>query len=233
MIIEILYPRLCCLYGDKGNTMFLKQCFPEAEFIFTELNDKPYFLENKVDLCCMYSMSEQNQERALSRLLPYKDSFTKSETLFLFLGNSMELLGNYIEAEDGTRIDGLGLFDIHSVRHAPKRFNTLIQAQFKDITLLGYTSRFSDTFGITEDIAFCKTEIGCGSDPQSKLEGIFVNNILATYLLGPLLPANPDFTKWLMQKLGCEQPVLPYEDALYIAYETKRKEFQLPDLELE
>ncbi len=233
MIIEILYPRLCCLYGDKGNTMFLQQCFPEAEFIFTELNDKPYFIDNQVDLCCMYSMSEQNQERVLERLMPYKDAISIANTFFLFLGNSMELLGNTIKTEDGNIIDGLGIFDFDTVRCAPKRFNTLIQAQFQDITLLGYTSRFSDVFGITEDIAFCKTIIGCGSDRKNNLEGIYVGNILATYLLGPLLPANPDFTKWLLHKLGSNTCNLPYEDALYTAYETKRKEFQLPDLELE
>ena len=44
MKIEILYPDLCCLYGDKGNTKFLMQCLPDAEFIHTGLNEKPAFL---------------------------------------------------------------------------------------------------------------------------------------------------------------------------------------------
>ena len=69
MRIEIMYPELCCLYGDKGNTMFLRQCLPEAEFIFTQLNERPHFLDEEIDLCCMYSMSEQSQELILSRLL--------------------------------------------------------------------------------------------------------------------------------------------------------------------
>ncbi len=237
MIIEMLYPRMCCLYGDKGNTLFLQKCFPDAEFIFTELNDKPYFLDNKVDLCCMYSMSEQNQERALERLLPLKDAcldaFENSETQFLFLGNSLELLGKYIKREDETEIEGLGVFNIHSIRHAPKRFNSLIKAKFNDITLLGYTSRFSDTYGITDEIAFCKTDIGYGSNTESNLEGVFTKNIIGTYMLGPLLPSNPDFAKWIFEKLGYNGLTLPYEDTLYSAFETKRKEFQFPDLELE
>ena len=72
MKIEIMYPELCCLYGDKGNTKFLQQCLPEAEFIYTQLNEKPHFLTEEVDLCCMYSMSEQSQELILSRLMPYQ-----------------------------------------------------------------------------------------------------------------------------------------------------------------
>ena len=237
MRIEVLFAQLCCLYGDKGNTLFLQICLPDAEFIFTQLNDKPLFLSEDIDLVCMYSMSEQSQELILSRLMQYKDEIKdkieNSKTFFLFLGNAMELLGNYIEREDETRVDALGIFDIYSLRHAPRRFNTLIQAKFNDITLLSYTSRFAETFGITEDMAMAKVEIGTGSCPDTKLEGICTDNLIATYMLGPILVANPDFSKWLLKKLGVNEPVLPFEDALYESYEAKRKEFQRPDLALD
>lgn len=237
MIIEILYPELCCLYGDKGNTLFLQKCLPDAQFNYTQLNDKPLFLSSDVDLCCMYSMSEASQERILERLLQWKDEIAEKlsngKTLFLLLGNSMELFGKYIQREDGSKVTGLGIYDIYSVRHAPNRFNTLIQAEFKDMTLLGYTSRFSDTYGITEEIAMCQVRIGTGSAPNSKLEGIYQDRVIATYLLGPLLVSNPDFSKWLLTQLGIEAPQLPYADALYQSYECKRKEFQQPGLALD
>ncbi len=237
MRIEVLYPQLCCLYGDKGNTLFLQKCLPDAEFIFTQLNDKPLFLSEDIDLVCMYSMSEQSQELILSRLMQYKDEIKdkidNSNTFFLFLGNAMELLGNYIEREDESRVDALGVFDIYTLRHAPRRFNTLIQAKFNDITLLSYTSRFAETFCITEDMAMAKVEIGTGSCPDTKLEGICTDNLIATYMLGPILVANPDFSKWLLKRLGIDNPVLPFENALYESYEAKRKEFQRPDLALD
>ena len=237
MKIEILYPELCCLYGDKGNTLFLQKCLPDAEFIYTQLNDNPVFLTEEIDLCCMYSMSEASQERILDRLLQWKDEIaeklSKSKTLFLLLGNAMELLGKYIQREDGTKVAALGIYDIYAVRHTPNRFNSLIQAKFNDITLLGYTSRFSDTFGITEDMAMCQVEIGTGSAPDSKLEGIYQGRVIATYLLGPLLISNPDFSKWLLGQLGIQDLQLPYADALYQSYECKRKEFQQPGLALD
>ena len=100
MKIEILYPELCCLYGDKGNTLFLKQCLPESEFIDTQLNEKPHFLREEIDLCCMYSMSEKSQELILDRLMQWKDEIaarcSEGKTLFLLLGNAMELFGRYI-----------------------------------------------------------------------------------------------------------------------------------------
>lgn len=237
MKIEILYPELCCLYGDKGNTMFLQQCLPEAEFVFTQLNEQPHFLQEDVDLCCMYSMSEQSQERILERLLQWKDDIAQrcaaGQTLFLLLGNAMELFGQYIQREDGTRVKALGVYNTYTLRHAPKRFNTLIQATFADMTLLGYTSRFSDTYGITQEMAMCQVQIGTGSAPDSKFEGIRQGRVIATYLLGPLLTANPDFAKWLLKQLGAAAEQLPFEDALYQAYESRRKEFQRPDLALD
>jgi len=166
MKVEILYPELCCLYGDKGNTLFLRRCLPEAEFITTTLNDTPAFLSGEVDLCYLASMSEQSQELILSRLMPYKEAILsmmrEGKCLFLLTGPAMELLGSYIQREDGSRVEALGAYDIYSVRQAPNRFNTLVRADFRGTTLLGYTSRFAHTFGITEDIALAKTDIGCG-----------------------------------------------------------------------
>lgn len=237
MKIEILYSELCCLYGDKGNTLFLKQCLPESEFIDTQLNEKPHFLREEIDLCCMYSMSEKSQELILDRLMQWKDEIaarcSAGKTLFLLLGNAMELFGRYIQREDGSRIDGLGVFDTYTLRHAPKRFNSLIQADFENMTLLGYTSRFSDTYGISQEMAMCQVKTGTGSAPDSHLEGIRQGRIIATYLLGPLLVANPDFTKWLLQQLDADAPSLPFEEALYQSYERRRKEFQRPDLALD
>ena len=237
MKIEILYPELCCLYGDKGNTKFLQQCLPEAEFIYTQLNEKPHFLDEEIDLCCMYSMSEQSQELILSRLMPYKAelnaAFAEGKTLFLFTGNALELLGRSIQREDGSKVEALGMFDTYAVRQAPKRFNTLIQAEFEGMTLLGYTSRFSHTYGVKDEIAMAKVTIGTGCAPESKLEGIRSGRVVATYCLGPVLVANPDFSKWLLKALGVAEPQLPFEADLYKAYEVKKQVFTRPDLELD
>ena len=237
MKIEILYPELCCLYGDKGNTKFLQQCLPEAEFVYTQLNEKPHFLTEDVALCCMYSMSEQSQELILSRLMPYRDElaarFESGSTLFLFTGNALELLGKYIQREDGSKVDALSIFDTYTVRQAPNRFNTLIQAEFEGMTLLGYTSRFSHTYGVTEKLAMSKVTDGTGCEPNGKLEGVRSGRILATYLLGPVLVANPDFAKWLLKVLGIEEPKLPFESDLYKAFDVRKQEFTRPDLELD
>lgn len=236
MKIEILYPELCTLFGDKGNMQYLKLCLPEAEFVETTLNAKPLFLTEQIDLVYMCSMSEQSQELILSRLLPWKEAIAmaieQSKTIFFLTGNALELLGKYIKREDGSKVEALAYRNYYSVRQTPNRFNTLMKAKFENMTLLGYTSRFSHTFGIDEAESFCKVEIGTGMNPKSVYEGIRTGNLIGTYMLGPVLVSNPQFTHYLLQLLGADRECLPYEDALQDAYKQKMKEFERPDLEL-
>ncbi len=236
MKIEILYPELCTLYGDKGNMMYLKLCLPEAQFVETTLNDKPLFLTEEVDMVYICSMSEQSQEVILSRLLPLRDEICQKideeKTLFLLTGNALELLGKYIKREDGSKVEALAYLNSYSVRQTPNRFNTLMRARFEGMTLLGYTSRFSHTFGIQEQDAFCKVEIGTGMNPKSKFEGIRKGKLIATYMLGPILVSNPDFTHYILKMLDADMEKIPYEDAMRDAYRRKSEEFAQPDLEL-
>lgn len=236
MRIEILYSDLCCLYGDKGNTMLLQKCLPQAEFLHTQLNERPAFLDRDVDVVYLCSMSEQSQELVLSRLMPHKDTIAamakEGKTLFFLVGNAMELLGQYIQREDGSRVEALGLFDTYAVRQTPNRFNSLMRISFQGMTLLGYTSRFSHTYGLTEEIAMGRVEAGSGENPKSNLEGIFSGNVLATYLSGPALVANPDFAHWFLNRIGAPVDKLPCEDALRQAYDQRLKDFTRPDLEM-
>ena len=236
MKIEILYSELCCLYGDKGNTEFLRRCLPEAEFIQTQLNETPAFLDGSVNMVYLCSMSEKSQELVLDRLMPHQKTIAslakEGSTVFFFVGNAMELLGQYIQREDGSRVKALGLFDTYAVRQTPKRFNSLMKIGFEDQELLGFTTRFSHTHGLTEDIALGKVLLGSGENPESKLEGIRSGNVVATYLSGPVLVANPDFALWFLKRIGAQVEKLPFEDTLRLAYEQRRKDFARPDLEM-
>lgn len=237
MTIEILYPEICTLYGDKGNMMYLKKCLPDAEFVYTGLNEKPLFLRENIDMVYMCSMSEKSQELVLDRLMPYKSDITSAmkdgKALFLLVGNSLELLGDNIKREDGTKVQALGVIPgMFSVRQAPNRFNTLMKAEFQNMTLIGYSSRFAHTYGIPEDIAFCKTVVGKGSNPDTDYEGICKDRIIATYIHGPLLIQNPDFVHYLLKRLDAPTKEIPFEEAMREAYEVKLREFDRPELEL-
>ena len=103
MKIEVLYPELSNLYGDYYNAKYLAMCIPDSQTVFTSNNDKPAFLSEKVDIICMGSMSERNQEFAIKHLMPYKDKIkelVENGTFFLATGNSFEIFGKHIEDDD-------------------------------------------------------------------------------------------------------------------------------------
>ena len=102
--IEILFPELCGIYGDKMNMKYLEKCSNKLKFIETNHNDKPYFLKHKVDMIYIGPMTEDKQEMFINLLMPYKDKIKElieNKTVFFVTGNALEMFGKYIL--DGNR----------------------------------------------------------------------------------------------------------------------------------
>jgi CobQ-like glutamine amidotransferase family enzyme len=228
MKIEILFPEFCNLYGDMFNMKYLKKCLPEAEFIETALEEEPTFVKENVNLIYLGPMTEKTQEKVISKLLPYKEriiDLIEKNTVFLFTGNAVEVLGKYIENEDETRIEGLGIFDVYAKRDMFHRHNSFLIGKYEDIEVIGFKSQFTMLYGDNTNMAFLEVEKGIGINKESKLEGIKKNNFIGTYLIGPLLILNPLFTKKILEMLGVESRVALEEETM-AAYEERIKEFR-------
>lgn len=229
MIIEILFPEICNLYGDLQNMEYLKKCLPEAEFVNTTLGKEPKFVKESVDFIYLGPMTERTQEKVIRKLLPYKDrikELIENNTFFLFTGNALEILGEYIENEDGTKIEALGIFDIYAKRDMYHRYFGAVLGKFLNIDIVGFKTTFSFTYGNNENNYFVKVNKGIGINKQSKLEGIRKNNFIGTYLIGPILITNPLFTKYIINLLGIEKPKLKFEEEIISAYEDRLEEFK-------
>ena len=229
MKIEVLYPEICCLFGDKANMRYFEMCLPQAEFIKTPVSEMPRFLTEDVDMVYFGSCSESNQERILSRLKDHKariEELIEKGVIFLMTGNAFEIMGNYIEKPDGEKIEALGIIDFYAKRTIPKRNNSLFIGKFGETEIVGYTSRFSHSYDIKESDAFINVTKGYGSFIDAKTEGIRKKNLYGTYLLGPFLIQNPLFTKYLLGKLGVEKPQRVFEEEIIKAYDVRIKEFK-------
>ena len=230
MKIEILYPEFCNLNGDMGNIKYLKKCLPEAEIIETSINDKPKFIEQSdISLVYMGTLSERSQEIVITKLKPYTEQIRQKieqNQLFLFTGNSVEILGKYIENEDGSKVKALGIFDIFAKRNMMNRHNSFFLGNYKGIEILGFKSQFTMLYGNNEKNYFIKTDMGIGINEQTKLEGIHQNNFFATYIIGPILVLNPYFTIEFLKLMGVENPKLAFEDEVIEAYKIRFKKFK-------
>ena len=230
MKIEILFPEICNIYGDYGNIMYLKQCLPNAEFIETNLNGEPKFVEENIDLVYLGSMTEKMQEKIIKKLEKYKDVISKQieeGKAFLFTGNSFELLGKYIENEDGSRIECLNILDIYSKREMFNRYNSLFLGEFEGIKLVGFKDQFAHQYGNNSDKYFAKVIRGIGLNRESKLEGIKINNFIGTSILGPILVLNPSFTEYLIKNvLKAEDGQVAFKEDAIAAYNKRLEEYE-------
>lgn len=228
MKIEILFPEFCNLFGDMYNMKYLKMCLPDAEFIETALDEIPRFANEDVNLIYLGPMTENTQEKVIEKLLPYKgriEELIEKNVVFLFTGNAIEVLGKYIENEDGSKVEGIGIFDVYSKRDMMHRHNSYLIGKFEGIEIVGFKSQFTMMYGDNSNSYFIEVEKGVGINKESKFEGIRKKNFIGTYILGPLLILNPLFTKKVLEMMGTDSKVA-LEDDVMAAYEARLKELR-------
>lgn len=245
-VVEMLFPEVSNLYGDPFNMNFLGQCLEasgcEYSIVRDELCQKPYFADAVPDLVWMGPMTEHSQELVIEALKPYKErllELIRSNTIFVITGNALEIFGKSIECEDGTIIPALGLFDTVARRKMFERYNSIFLGEFERIKIVGHKSQFSHSYhsGNTDPSmlkysGMIQVTRGDGLCPGNEFEGIRYKNFLATYLLGPLLVLNPLLTKWIMTKMGVENPKIAFETEAMNAYNIRLTEFTNPATEL-
>lgn len=230
MKIEILFPEFCNLYGDISNIKYLKKCLSnqKVKYIETSFDMEPSFVTQDINFIYLGPMTENRQEKVIKKLMPYKkriEELIEKNTVFLFTGNALEILGKYIENEDGIKIEALGIFDVYAKRNMMHRHNSLFIGEYNNIKIVGFKSQFTMMYGNNTDNYFLKVEKGIGINKESKLEGINKNNFFGTYLTGPILILNPLFTKKILQIMGVDKPKLYLEEDLKAAYEERLRDF--------
>lgn len=236
MKIEVLFPEYCNLFADSSNVKYLRQCLPEDDFIYTGYTDEPAFVTERVDLIYMGAMTENTQLKVINKLMPYRsriEELIDDGVPFLVTGNAVEIFCDYIEHDDGAKDDALGIFRFHAKQDMLHRFNCLVKGSFEDMTILGFKTQFTFAYSDSFDEPFIKVERGVGMNRSSNVEGVRRNNFFGTYLVGPFLITNPDFTKYLLRTMGVENPRLAFEEVIYDAYRRRLAEFNDPDVKFE
>ncbi len=235
MTTETLFPEVCNLFGDSKNEEYLRLTLPDAAFIDDELPDEPYFVKNTPDLILIGSMTEKLQRQIIEKLRPYTARIRElidSGTVILATGNAGEIFMKHISyVTEKIETDGLGLLDLTVKTDLFNRLNGKVLGKYDDLDVVGFQSRFSQVYGDNGSSPFITVERGAGyNTDNAKYEGIRLNNLICTSLLGPLLPDNPLFTERLLSLAGVKAEAAFREEAL-AAYEQRLKEFRDPSTE--
>lgn len=233
MKIELLYPELSTLYGDIANIKVLSECSDSCEIVETSIGETPRFItSNDINLVYRGTMTEKAQLIMLDELFKYKNDIIDSIEAgqhMLLTGNSLELFGSKIIDSEGEIIECLDIFHHHATRDLLKRYNSLYVGEFNDMKIVGYKSQFSKSYYDHKYKPLFNTIRGVAFNDETNAEGIRYKNFMSTYLIGPFLILNPDFTIWLANEIGIENPKLPNEEAAREAYKFRLNEYLDPN----
>ena len=231
MKIEILFQEACNLMGDGQNVKYLQATLPESEFIFKNLTQKPYFVDNTPDLIYIGSMTEATQRRVIRKLAPFKariEELINNGTPILATGNAGEIFAKEIQyVTEGITENGLGIFDLTVKTDLFKRYNGKVLGEAEGLSIVGFRSQFSFLYGDNSNCSFLKCNRGIGINKDSHLEGMRKNNLICTQILGPILPLNPEFCEYFIG-LTDKKVTAAFKEAAMTAYLQRLKEFMDP-----
>lgn len=208
MRILHMYPDLLDLYGDSGNMEVLKyrckkrniECIVESHSIETKDTDF-----SKYDLIYLGGGADFEQQLLADDLLSCSEDIKKayeSGVFFLLICGGYQLMGQYYNDSNNMKITGLGLFDYYTNASSDKSKrcigNIVIEAKLGDkkTRIIGFENHGGQTKGISKP--FGKVIYGNGNCFDSSEEGYIEDNVIATYLHGPLLSKNPELADYLI-----------------------------------
>lgn len=225
-----LYPNLMDTYGDRGNIITLqKRCEwrkIEAEILTCSLNEP-------LPEADIYFFGG-GQDRA--QIIVGKDLLKKSTNLkktvedgavLLSICGGYQLLQKYFKTKEGKVIEGIGLFDAHTVGSEDRMIQNLLIEINPDLVkeikniypgnhsrseqgsslahsgseqLIGFENHSGKTY-LAKGVQPLGTVLsGAGNNGEDKTEGAVYKNAFGCYLHGSLLPKNPHFADYLIQK---------------------------------
>ncbi len=222
-----LYPELMSTYGDRGNTIVL---YKRSEWrgIKVEVRklDVGYPIE-QLESCDLLFMggAQDTQQKIVSEDLKEKkeilSSMIESGIPGLYICGAYQFLGKYYKEADGTVIDGLGIFDLHTenpgLNHKRLIGNIVVECHPELVsgsrlvrdsdlrqndnkkTLVGFENHGGRTYLGKNLRPIGKVKVGFGNNETDRMEGAIYKNSFGTYLHGPILPKNPHFADLLIK----------------------------------
>lgn len=203
-----MYHNLMDLYGDKGNAEVLRvrslkrgiDCVVDTCTLGEKKDIRDY------DLFFLGGGADREQQLIYKDLLERKWQILEAmqeKTAFLLICGGYQMFGQYYQDQDGERIDGLGIFDYYT--ESSDRDHRCIGNIAVETTIDGETFKavgFENHGGQTMHVKtpFAKVLSGHGNTYGDGTEGFMNDQVIATYMHGPLLPKNPKIADAIIQR---------------------------------
>jgi lipid II isoglutaminyl synthase (glutamine-hydrolysing) len=233
-----LYPDRMNIYADRGNILFLQR---RCEWRGIAFRYRAAGLGDAIDPTAhdlLYIGGGQDRDQ---RAVAYDLVETKRDAIasaiedgvvVLAVCGGYQLLGHSYQLGD-ERIPGLGIADLETVREPGPRLigNVAIEADLGGGPglIAGFENHGGRTYLGSDATPLGTVVKGFGNNGGDGLEGVRRDNLVGTYLHGPLLPKNRELADRLIRlalghRYGSEPELEPLDDSLELAaHESARR----------
>jgi CobQ-like glutamine amidotransferase family enzyme len=233
-----LYPEQMNIYADRGNVLFLqRRCeWRGIEFAYASAGPGEEFDPAAHDFIYLGGGQDRDQRAVAADMVESKQAAMAGATgdgaVVLAVCGGYQLLGSSYQLDDES-LPGLGLVDLKTVRSPGPRLigNVAIEVDLGDgpRVVAGFENHGGRTHLGSGAMALGKVLKGFGNNGEDSLEGVRLNNLIGTYLHGPLLPKNAWLADHLIalaleRRYGERPELAPLEDELErAAHESARR----------
>jgi lipid II isoglutaminyl synthase (glutamine-hydrolysing) len=223
-----LYPDLMNIYADRGNLLVLeRRCrWRGIDFSVTASGLADRLDPDGADLFYLGGGQDRDQKLCALDLSEIKRDALHAAAgrgaVILAVCGGYQLLGHSYQLGDET-LPGVGLVDLVTVRSEAPRLigNVAIEVELEPgarRVLAGFENHGGRTRLGGGETPLGRVLKGHGNNGEDGYEGVRRDNVIGTYLHGPLLPKNVWFADWLIQTaLDLREPLEPLEDRLEAA----------------
>jgi lipid II isoglutaminyl synthase (glutamine-hydrolysing) len=228
-----LYPELMNIYADRGNIAVLRaRCeWRGLGFELASASLGESFDPEAHDLFYMGGGQDRDQVAVAKDM-----EHTKREALHSAAGRGAvvlavcggyQLLGHSYEL-GGEELPGVGLVDLRTIREAGPRLigNCAIEADLGTgpRVIAGFENHGGRTYLGHSETPLGRVIRGHGNNARDGFEGVHRDNVIGTYLHGPLLPKNIWLADRLIElALGIELEPLPHDELEDAAHASARR----------
>ncbi len=227
LTIGWLYPELMNVYGDRGNIIVLgkRANWRGIKTQVKELNVG--FNLNELASCDLLMMggAQDRQQtivnKDLKRVKKALSDKIENGTPGLYVCGGFQFLGKYYKEADGTIVEGLGIFDLHTQNPGVKTKrligNIIVKPSIAGLKqkIIGFENHGGRTYLGNRVKPLGKVLIGFGNN-EDGYEGAVYKNSFGTYMHGPILPKNPEFADYLIG-LASNEEIEPLDDQIEIS----------------
>jgi CobQ-like glutamine amidotransferase family enzyme len=197
-----LYPEQMNIYGDWGNVLTLVR---RAQWHGYDVRVVPFHpgdhLPLDADLVVGGGGQDSGQSVIQDDLLRIGSDLHKladKKVPMLMICGLYQLFGHFFQTKDGTRINGISMFDIETYGGDHRMIgNVVSQTEFGEI--IGYENHSGMTVLGENQKPFGQVVSGDGNNGKDRTEGAITKRVFGSYLHGSLLPKNPTFADALLE----------------------------------